>query len=108
MNIWTLLAVLGMGMVTLALRASFLFLPPDTRLPELFERGLRYIAAAVLPALIIPDVIFSGSPAQGVLDPLRMAAALAAGLVAWWTRSVLATLAVGLGVLLILKAWVVV
>jgi branched-subunit amino acid transport protein len=105
MNGWTLFAVLGMGIVTLALRASFLFLPPDTRLPELFERGLRYIAAAVLPALIIPDVIFSGPAAQGVLDPLRMVAAVAAGLIAWWTRSVLATLAVGLGTLLLLKWW---
>ena len=107
MNGWTLLAVLGMGIVTLALRASFLFLPPDTRLPELFERGLRYIAAAVLPALIVPDVIFSGPAAQGVLDPLRILAALVAGLVAWWTRSVLATLAAGLGVLLFLKWWLV-
>ena len=103
MSHWTLLAVLGMGIVTLALRASFLFLPPDTRLPELFERGLRYIAAAVLPALVIPDVIFSGPAAQGVLDPLRIASAVVAGLVAWWTRSVLATLGVGLGTLLLLR-----
>ncbi len=104
MNTWQLwLTVIGMGIVTLAARMSFILLPADARVPELLKRALGYIAAAVLPALVMPDVLFRGEVAAHGFDPLRLIAAILAGFVAWWTRSVLATLASGMGALLLLR-----
>lgn len=97
------LTVIGMGIVTLAARMSFILLPADARAPDLLKRSLVYIAAAVLPALVMPDVLFRGEVGPHGFDPLRLIAALLAGLVAWSTRSVFATLATGLGALLLLR-----
>lgn len=104
MSSWQLwLTVIGMGVVTLAARMSFILLPADARVPELLKRSLGYIAAAVLPALVMPDVLFRGEVGAHGFDPLRLIAAILAGLVAWWTRSIFATLATGLGTLLLLR-----
>lgn len=104
MNTWQVwLTVIGMGVVTLAVRMSFILLPADARVPELLKRSLAYIAAAVLPALVMPDVLFRGEVGPNGFDPLRLVAAILAGLVAWWTRSIFATLAIGLGSLLLMR-----
>ena len=104
MNTWQIwLTIIGMGAVTLAVRMSFILLPPDARVPELLKRSLVYIAAAVLPALVMPDVLFRGQMNEHGFDPLRLVAAVLAGLVAWWTRSIFATLATGLGALLLMR-----
>lgn len=104
MSTWQIwLTVIGMGVVTLAVRMSFILLPPDARVPELVRRSLVYIAAAVLPALVMPDVLFRGQVGDYGFDPLRLIAAILAGLVAWWTRSIFATLATGLGMLLLMR-----
>jgi branched-subunit amino acid transport protein len=49
MTLW--LTLLGMALVTFALRAAFLLLPPGVELPPLFKRALRYVPAAALTAL---------------------------------------------------------
>lgn len=104
MNTWQIwLTVIGMGVVTLAVRMSFILLPADARIPELVKRSLVYIAAAVLPALVMPDVLFRGQVGDHGFDPLRLIAAIVAGLVAWRTRSIFATLATGLGMLLLMR-----
>jgi len=104
MNTWQIwLTIIGMGVVTLAVRMSFILLPADARVPELLKRSLVYIAAAVLPALVMPDVLFRGQLGAHGFDPLRLVAAILAGLVAWRTRSIFATLAAGLGALLLMR-----
>lgn len=104
MNSWQLwLTVVGMGVVTLAARLSFILLPAEARVPALLRRSLGYIAAAVLPALVVPDVLFRGEVGMHGFDPLRLVAAILAAVVAWWTRSILATLVAGLGTLLFLR-----
>ena len=101
MSLW--LIIIGMGIVTFATRASFIFLPPHTRIPGNLQRALKYVAAAVLPALIVPDVLFHGANAMLPFDALRLVAALAGGLVAWRTRSMIATIIAGMATLLLLK-----
>jgi len=101
MTLWWV--VIAMGLVTLAARLSFIVLPPDTRIPELLQRALRYVAASVLPALIMPDVLFRGTSGGFSFDAFRLAAALVAAFVAWKTRSIVATIVSGMIVLLALK-----
>ncbi|MBL8517848.1 MAG: AzlD domain-containing protein [Betaproteobacteria bacterium] len=110
MNTWqTWLTLIGMGAVTFAIRMSFILLPPDIRVPLLLKRALAYVAAAVLPALIAPDVLLRGTVTMTVgswgFDAMRLFAALLAAAVAWKTRSVFATLATGLGALLVMRHW---
>jgi branched-subunit amino acid transport protein len=101
MSLW--LAIIGMGLVTFATRASFIFLPPHTRIPNGLQRALKYVAAAVLPALIVPDVLFHGSSGNLPFDAIRLVAALIATLVAWRTRNMLTTIAAGMAALFLLN-----
>ena len=102
MNIW--LVIIGVGLVSLLLRTSFLVLLRDRHLPERVTSSLGLVPAAVLAALIAPDLLLS--PSTGTLDLFgpRLLAGLIAALVAWRTRSVLWTLVAGLGLLCVFQA----
>ena len=106
-TVWLWVLMLAMGIITFLIRVSFLVLPTSTKLPDIFERALKYVAAAVLPALVIPDVLFRAPPVGWAFDPVRLIAATVAVAVALWTKNVFATLASGMGTLWLLKwlAW---
>lgn len=99
------LAILGMGAITYAIRLSLFLLPEQVALPVWMLRGLRYVPAAVLSAIILPELLLQ----QGLIDLSlgndRMLAGVAAVLVAWRTRNVLLTVTVGLVLLWLLQAY---
>jgi branched-subunit amino acid transport protein len=97
--------IIGAGVVTVAARASFFVMPPETTVPDWFKRALKYVAAAVLPALILPDVLFRELGATDSINLYRVIAAVVAMAVAWRTASIFATLGAGMGVLWLLKWW---
>ncbi len=99
------LTVICAGAVTLGIRASFIVLPADTKVPGWLLQSLKYVAAAVLPSLIAPDVLFRDVPAGEWLNVYRILAAAIAALIALKTRSVFGTLAAGMAVLWLLKWW---
>lgn len=101
MNIWLL--IVGVGLGSVLLRASFLVLLRDRMLPESLTLSLGLVPAAVLAALIAPELLYSRE--NGVFDPFgpRLAAGLLAAAVAWKTRNLLLTLIVGLGLLVVLN-----
>jgi branched-subunit amino acid transport protein len=91
-----LLMILVIGLATFTIRVSFFLLSGRVELPEIVKSGLQYIPAAVLTALIIPALARD----QGVLqlswqNPRLIAGLLAIG-VAYRTKNVLLTLAVGM------------
>jgi len=90
MTVW--LTVIGMALVTYALRASFLLLPPHVETPALLRRALRYVPAAVLTAIWAPEVALSPGFEQ-------LAAAAVAIAVAWRSRRTFATIVAGLAAL---------
>jgi branched-subunit amino acid transport protein len=90
MSIW--FTVLGMALVTYALRASFLLLPPHVDTPPLLRRALRYVPAAVLTAIWAPEVVLSPGYEQ-------LAAGAVAIAVAWRWRRTFATIVAGLAAL---------
>ncbi len=99
------LVVLGMGAITYGLRAGSLLLAE--RLPRSAWLGsfLRFVPVAVLSAIIALEMFLPAN--QLDLSPLhnpRLVAGAVAILVAWRTRSMLATFAVGMAVLWILQA----
>lgn len=90
MTIW--LTVIGMALVTYALRASFMVLPPHVETPPLLRRALRYVPAAVLTAIWAPEVVLSPGYEQ-------LAAGAVAIAVAWRWRLAFATIVAGLAAL---------
>jgi len=95
MTLW--LTLLGMALVTFALRAAFLVLPPGIELPALFRRALRYVPAAVLTAIWAPEVLVKNE---------QLPAGIVAIAVAWRWRMTFATIVAGL-VALHLFAWLI-
>jgi branched-subunit amino acid transport protein len=102
-NLW--LTVLACGVVTLLIRASFIVLPPNVRLPAWVSQALMFVGAAVLPALIVPEVLFRELATGEVVNAIRIVAALIAVAVCLATRSVFATMGVGMVAMWLLKWW---
>lgn len=94
MTIW--LTILGMGLVTFALRASFLLLPDEVKLPELLRRALPFVPAAVLTAVWAPELLLQKGVLYLSLQNERLLAGIVAILAAWRWRLTFATIASGL------------
>lgn len=95
--VWALIVTIGV--LTFFIRLSFiaLFGYLDD-IPPQVERGLRFVPAAVLAALVFPALILPEPGAGGVpLD--KIAAGLVAGGVAWRTENVFLTIGVGMATL---------
>ena len=104
MTLWA--ALVGMTVMTFALRASFLLLPPHVETPPLLRRALRYVPPAVLTAIWAPELVFHGNALQFSLENERLLAGAVAIAVAWRTRLTFATIISGL-VALHLFAWLI-
>lgn len=99
--IWALVAMIGVG--TWLIRLSFLaLLGRVQRVPPAVGRVLRLIPAAVLAALVLPAL--THAPGEFDLATDRFVAGAIAGVVAWRTKNVLATIAVGMVALWLLQA----
>jgi branched-subunit amino acid transport protein len=97
MTLW--LTLIGMALVTFALRASFLLLPPHFETPALLRRALPFVPAAVLTALWAPELLLQ----KGVLylspHNERLLAGAAAVAAAWRWKLTFATIAIGIAAL---------
>jgi branched chain amino acid efflux pump len=87
------------GLVTFGIRLSFIALLGKVTLPPLLTRALRFVPPAVLSAIILPEVLVRGGAVD--LHPAnpRLVAGVLAALVAWRTRNVVLTIAVGMAAL---------
>jgi branched-subunit amino acid transport protein len=94
MSTWA--AILGMGAVTLAVRASFIVLADAVGLPSLLRRALPFVPAAVLTAVWAPELALQKGVLQLSLDNERLLAGVVAIVVAWRWRLSFATIGAGL------------
>jgi branched-subunit amino acid transport protein len=102
MSMW--LTLLAMGLVTYAIRLSLIGVFGDLQVPPLVTRALRFVPPAVLSAIILPELLRPDDRLDLSLGNARLLAGLAAALVAWRTKNVLATIAVGMAALWIVQA----
>lgn len=100
-----LLTIAGMGLITYAIRLSLFLLPERVILPPWLLRALRYVPAAVLSAIIVPELLQPSGALDLSLGNERLLAGLVAMLIAWRTRNVFLTVAVGLVLLWLLQAY---
>ena len=101
MNIWIVM-IIG-GLLTFATRLSFIFLMDRIKVPDWFRRSLRFVPAAVLSAIILPELT---SPNNTLFlswrNPQLLAGAVAI-LVAWRTKNVLLTILAGMVALVVIQ-----
>lgn len=86
------LTIVGMALVTMGLRASFLLLPREVETPPFLRRALRYVPAAVLTAIWAPELGLAP-------ENERMLAGAVAIAVAWRFRLTFVTIIAGLAAL---------
>jgi branched-subunit amino acid transport protein len=101
MSIWGI--ILAMGVVTYALRLSFLLIFGRRQVPTSVQQTLRFVPAAVLAALVCPALVYRDGTLDVSLGNARLLAGVLAAVVAWRTRNVLLTTGVGMGVLWIVQ-----
>lgn len=95
LDIWLLFLILGI--VTVALRLSFVLLVGQREMPPLLQRSLRFVPASVITALVVPEIVYQGQTFNLWVNNPRLLPGLAAALAAWYSRSIILTLVMGMG-----------
>ena len=93
MTIW--LTILGMALVTVAVRAIPL-LAMRGEMPVWLERWLGYVPVAVFTALALRPLAVTSGDAPHLMAGAPLAAGVVGGLVAWRTGNTLATIIAGM------------
>ena len=100
-EIW--IVIVGLAVVTIMMRSSFLMLGDYVPLPERVQHGLRYAPVCALVALVTPELFLM----QGVFDVSitnpKLVAGVVAGIITLTTRSMLASMAAGMVVFTLLR-----
>jgi branched-subunit amino acid transport protein len=102
MNVWLLL--LGMGLVTYAIRLSMIVLIGRVNLPPIIQWALCLVPPAVLSAIIFPELLMPGGTLDLSFGNLRLLAGVLAAAVAWRTKNALLTIGVGMVALWVMQA----
>ena len=97
---WTLLAIVGLALVTVLSRCFFFILDRPWSLPGWTHRALNYAPVAALAGVVIPEVVMVDGHLVATLLDARLFAALVGVAVYFWRRSVLLTLVLGMAVYL--------
>jgi branched-subunit amino acid transport protein len=96
------LLITGMALVTFAVRYPVLAFLSKIPLPKRFLDALKFVAPAVLTAIIVPAALLPEGSLNVQLNNARLYAGLIAILVAWRSKTLLATIVVGM---LVLWGW---
>lgn len=96
--------ILGMALVTFAIRYPMLVLVGRVELPDNLIRALRYVPVAVLTAIIVPAVIMPEGAPDISLSNSYLVGGVIAALIAWRTRNLLLTIGGGMVIFLVWRA----
>ncbi|WP_255191482.1 AzlD domain-containing protein [Natronobeatus ordinarius] len=95
LEIWAV--IVAVGVATYLIRLSFIHLfGRINEVPPRVKLFLKFVPAAVLAALVAPQLISIGPTVQETLVDERLLAGVVAGVVAWWTEDILATIVAGM------------
>jgi len=101
MRLW--LIFLAAGLLTYAMRLSFILLWGKIDVPAWLKRALRFVPPAVLTAIFFPELFMPGGTLNLTTGNARLIAGTLAALVAWRTRNIVLTILVGMGALLLIQ-----
>ncbi|MCV2369524.1 AzlD domain-containing protein [Roseateles oligotrophus] len=104
MSDWeTVLAIFGMGAITLLTRSFFLLPKHDLPLPDWVKQGLRYAPLAALAAVIVPEIVMTQGHLIATWKDARLYAVAAGTAYFFWKRGILGTIISGTAVMLLLR-----
>lgn len=95
------LLILGMALVTFAIRYPVLALSGRLQLAPWFLRLLHYVPPTVLTAIVVPAVLMPNNQLWIDYTNARLIGILAVILVAFWRKNLLLTIVVGMAVFFI-------
>ena len=99
-DLWTVLVILGLALVTVLTRTLFFISGKPWQLPHWAQRGLQYAPIAALAAGIVPELVMSQGQLIQTWQDARLFAALAGALWFFWQRgqgqAVLGTIVAGM------------
>lgn len=101
MTLWLMLLVIGV--ITYTIRLSCIGLLGQKDMPAFLLKALRFVPITVLPAIILPQLFLRNNTLVLTVQNPRWIAGIFAGIVAWRTRNVLLTIAVGMVTLWVLQ-----
>jgi branched-subunit amino acid transport protein len=102
MNVWMVIIITGV--ITYAIRLSFIALFENREVPPTLQRWLKYVPPAVFAAIIFPEIFVQNGSVDLSPGNARLVAGIIAALIAWRTKNVLLTILVGMTSLLIMQA----
>lgn len=95
--------ILAVSLVTFGMRMSFIATVKPHAIPPLIQRVLRYVAPAVLAAIVVPPILVREQGLELGPDNPRLIAAVVAAAIAWFGKSVVATVLGGMGTLWLMQ-----
>ena len=98
--LWTVIAILGLALITLATRAFFMIPDKEVPMPEWLKRGLKYAPLAALAAVIVPELVMDQGALIDTLADARLPASVVAVLYFFGRRDIMGTIALGMRVYL--------
>ena len=99
-DVWTLLVIVGLAIVTVVSRGFFLISSKPWQLPHWAQRGLQYAPIAALSAVVVPEIVMSQGQLIGTWQDARLFAAAAGVAIYYVKRNVLMTILGGMAVYL--------
>jgi branched-subunit amino acid transport protein len=90
------LLIAGMAAVTFAIRYSLIGLSGRVKLPPAVVFALQFVPPAVLTAILVPAVLFSGGKLSVGFGNARLVGAVATVLFAFWKKNLLFTIGAGM------------
>jgi branched-subunit amino acid transport protein len=104
MTTWeAVVAILGLGAITLLTRAFFLMPQRELPMPAWLTQGLRYAPLAALMAVLLPEIVMTQGELISTWRDARLFAVAAASGWYFWRRTILGTIVSGTAVMLALR-----
>jgi len=103
MRVDVLVGITGMALATFFTRFACLALFRRGGVPAWLERWLKHMPTAILTALIVPSLLLPGGTLDISMGNHYLLAGCVAGVAAYKSRNVVATMALGLLVMLALR-----
>lgn len=104
MSAWeTVIAILGLALITIGTRGFFLYPEKDLPMPAWLKQGLRYAPLAALAAVVAPEIVTTQGHLITTLADARLYGTLAATVYFFWRRDILGTIITGTAVLVALR-----
>ncbi len=97
------IVIIVSGLLTFAIRLSFVILLDKIHISALATQALRFVPLTVLAAIVAPALFLPKGTLDISLNNARLIAGIIAILIAWKTKNIFLTIAVGMVCLLLLQ-----